>query len=116
GDELLVLAVELLLVAGDLLVRAAELEAREVAVVEEDAVLAVNLLDHEVRDDVIVALGAVAETGLGVQLGDVVGCRLHVRGADAETLGDLAPPVRDELVETVANEPEGHRLLEPRVP
>ena len=54
GDELLVLAVELFLVAGDLLIGAAKLETREVGVVEEDVIAVVDLLDDEVRNDVVV--------------------------------------------------------------
>ena len=41
-----------------LLVRAAQLEPRQVAVVEEDVVLAVDLVDDEVGDDVVVAAAA----------------------------------------------------------
>ena len=40
---------------------------------------------------------------------------LDVGLADAEPLGDLAPPVVDQLVEAVADEAVGHRLLESRL-
>src|SRR6185369_7874545 len=114
-DELLVLAVELLLVARDLLIRLAQLEAREVGVVQEDVILAVDLVDDEIGDDVVVAGVAVDETRLGIELRDLVGGLLDVDGADPEALGDLAPAVGDQLVEAVADEPEGDRVLEPRL-
>src|SRR6185312_7489458 len=115
GDELLVLTLELLLVPGDLLIRAAQLEARQVRVVQEDVIAAVDLLDDQVRDDVVVAGARVDESRLGVELLDLVGRLLHVDRADAEALGDLAPAVIDQLLEAVAHETERHRLLEPRL-
>src|SRR5678816_1604152 len=115
GDELLALALELLLVARDLLIRATQLEARQVRVVEEDVVLAVDLLDDEVGDDVVVAGVRIDETGLRIELLDLVGGLLDVGRADAKALGDLTPAVVDQLVETVAHEAERHRLLESRL-
>ena len=114
-DELLVLAVELLLVARDLLIRPAQLEAREIGVVQEDVILAVDLVDDEIGDDVVVARVRVDEARLGIELLDLVGGLLDVARADAEPLGDLAPAVVDQLVEAVANETERHRLLEARL-
>ena len=51
------------------------------------------------------------ESGLGVELGDLVGSLLHVGGTDAEPLGDLAPAMVDQLLEAVTYEPERNRLL-----
>ena len=115
GDELLVLAVELLLVARDLLIGAAQLEAREIGVVEEDVIAAVDLVDDEIGNDVVVAGVRVHQARLRVELLDLVGRLLHVARADAEPLGDLAPAVVDQLLEAVAHEAERHRLLEARL-
>ena len=109
------LALELLLVARDLLVGAAQLEARQVRVVQKDVVLAVDLLDDEVRDDVVVARIRIHQARLGIELLDLVGGLLNVGRTDAEALGDLTPAMVDELLEAVAHESERHRLFEPRL-
>src|SRR5664279_603353 len=115
GDELLVLAVELLLVARDLDVRSAQLESRDVRIVERDEIDAVDLVDDEIGDDVVVAGFAVDEPRLRIELRDLVGGVLHVGDADAEALGDLAATVIDQLIEAVADEAIRHRLLETRL-
>ena len=71
GDELAVLRRQLLLVAGDVLIGPAEPEARHAGVVEADVVLAVDLVDDQVGDDVPVAPVGVLESGLRVEAGQV---------------------------------------------
>src|SRR5437868_2292781 len=112
GDELLVLSIEFLLVAGDLLISAAQFQPWQVRIVQEDVVTVVNLLDDQIRDDVVVVSRAVLQSRLGIELGDFVGCFLDVGGADTEPLRDLAPAVVYQLLEAVADEPVRYRLLE----
>jgi hypothetical protein len=112
GDELLVLAHELLLVLGDVAVGARQLQPRQARVVEEDEVLALDLLHDQVGDDVVVAAAGVLEPRLGIELRHLVRRVLHVARGDGELLRDLAPAVVDELLEVVVDDAEGERALQ----
>src|ERR1700674_38553 len=54
GDELLVLAVEFLFIARDLLVGPAQLESREIRIIQKDVIPVVDFFYDQVRDDVVV--------------------------------------------------------------
>src|SRR5690606_23308203 len=76
----------------------------------------VDLLNHEIGDYVVIPFGAEPKPRLRVQLGDVISRRLDVRRAYPEPLGDLAPSVRYELLEAVADQPVWYRLFEAGIP
>ena len=85
-DEVLALCVELLLVSGNLLIRSRQLEPRQIPVVKKNMIRLTDLVDHEIRDNVVVTTCAVAQAGLRIKLGDFIGSALHVLRADAEPL------------------------------
>ena len=111
-DELLVLALELLLVARDVLIDLGNAQPRQAGVVQEDVVLAVNLVDDEVRDDVVVVRRGVLQAGLGIELRELVGRGLHLGGRQPKALGQVAPAVGDEVVERLFHQPIGQRVRE----
>src|SRR5690606_5296907 len=111
GDELLVLCLVLRLGPSDLPVGPRQLQPRQRRIVQEDQVLAVDLLDDQVRDDVVVRLCRVLQPRLGVELRDLVRGRLDVPWRDREILGDLGPPVVDQLVEVVRYDPVSERVF-----
>ncbi len=77
-DELLVLAFELRLIPGDLAVGARQPQTRKCGVVVEDDVVVVDLLDDEVGNDVVAFAGRILQPRLGIELGDLIRCRLHL--------------------------------------
>src|ERR1019366_5740833 len=108
-DEFLVLALELLLVARDVLIDAAQLQSRQVAVVHEPQVRPVDLLDHHVRDHVVVLLARLRESRLRAQFRDVVRRALHLDRRHADLSCHVTPAVRDQFLEEIAREALGER-------
>src|SRR5438093_12476639 len=66
-DELLALAVVLLLVARDFLIGLGNAQPRQSAVIKEDVVLVVDFLDDQVRNDVSIVGGRILQAGLRIE-------------------------------------------------
>ncbi len=74
-------------------------------------VLPVDLFDDEIREDVGVVVGSVAEAGLRVELGDLVRSVLYLARGQAERSRDLVPLVVQEILEVLADEQVRERVL-----
>src|SRR5260370_12534417 len=109
-DEFLALAVVLLLVTRDLLICLRNAQARQAAVVQENVVLVVDLFDDEIRNDVGVVGGGMLQSRLGIEAGELVRGTLHFVRRQTKPLAEVAPAVRDEILERVLHAPIDHGI------
>ena len=104
-DELLALAVVLLLVARDFLIGLGNAQPRQSAVIKEDVVLVVDFLDDQVRNDVRIVGGRILQAGLRIETRQLVRGTLHLVRRQPKALAQVAPTVRDQVVERVFDQP-----------
>ncbi len=91
-------------VGHQFLVRVADAEMRDLVVVQDDHVIAVDTADHDIGRDVLVLFTAEHPPGFGFQGGDEIGKFLDFLGRDTERTGDLRIATAAEILDVLADQ------------